>query len=84
VDPDDEVGALSPFSTVGWGPQLARETFGNAAVETFATLGALNPANAPRCLSELRRQLIAQGKVPAGVAACAVASRPIAFVSSRG
>lgn len=57
-------GALSPFGSVGWGPQLARETFGNAAVATFATLGALNPANAPRCLSELRRQLIAHGTVP--------------------
>jgi serine/threonine protein kinase, bacterial len=78
-------GALSPFtSPATWGPQLARETFSNASVATFATLGSLNPANAPRCLGELRRKLIAQGKLPAGVSACAATSRPIAFVSAGG
>jgi serine/threonine-protein kinase len=77
-------GALSPFTTPTWGPQLARETFSNADVATFPTLGSLIASNAPRCLGQLRRQLIAQGKIPDGVSACAASSRPIAFVSTVG
>ncbi|HEX4017190.1 MAG TPA: serine/threonine-protein kinase [Frankiaceae bacterium] len=77
-------GALSPFTTPTWGPQLARETFSNASVATFPTLGSLVASNAPRCLSDLRRQLIAQGKIPDGVSACAAASRPITFVTPAG
>ncbi len=78
-------GALSPFTSPGtWGAQLARETFTNATVATFPTLGSLRPSNAPRCLGQLRSQLMAQGKLPEGVSACATASRPIAFVSGTG
>ena len=48
---------------------------------TFATLGELDPANQPRCLADLRRELIAAGTIPRGVSACASAARPIAFLT---